>query len=212
MPSTTTTITLAARRLRDPANIAYPRAQLLRYLDHTQRVLNAYFKFAVTTVQPAQALLHTYSPLYVVTTITGDTPASIERVRFLGRTIDRIPDWRQLVQQDPNWLVTSGQRLHLWTTIGKDYLVLYPRLTTLPATGDVEIVYVPSRPSVPIDNGTQDLAISTDLLPVLQDFVETLGCMTGRRYAEASDPIARLELAFSQIETQQQTEVVEGMT
>ena len=85
-------------------------------------------------------------------------------------------------------------------------------MQTRPATGDVEIVYAPSRPSVPVDNSTQDLAISTDLLPMLQDLVETLGCMTGRRYAEASDPVARLELAFSQIAQQQQTEVVEGMT
>ena len=46
MPATTDALNLAARRLRDIPNIAYPRAQLMRYLDHCQRALNAYYKFA----------------------------------------------------------------------------------------------------------------------------------------------------------------------
>src|SRR5215831_8348823 len=100
MPGTTATINTAARRLRDTANIAYPRAQLMRYIDHAQRVLNAFYKFTLVTVQPASNLFHTHSPIYLTTTITSDTPASIERVRYLGRTIDRVPDWRQMVQQD----------------------------------------------------------------------------------------------------------------
>lgn len=187
-----TEITTVARRLRDVYNFAYPRARLVRLVDHVQRLLAAHFKFITNTTNPVA--LSASSSLNAIATAVGSNIASIEAVRVAGRTLDPIP-YRTLVHQDSMWLVRKGRRPLVWSTIGKDFLVIAPIADPLPALTDVEIVWVPAKPSIILDDGSVDIVIPDEAIPLLRDLVETLALFMGRRFPEAGEVVERVQNA-----------------
>jgi len=206
----TTVINVVARRLRDTANIAYPRAVLVRFVDHAQRVINAYTKSAINTVTvTSPGLLHTFSPVYRIINVLAQECASIENIRLDGKTLHRVDDFLDLSHQDPNWFGTRGNRWVSWSTIGKDFFILYPIVQPLPTGAVLQFDVVPTRPSTILDNGSNDIVLADDLIPILQDLVEALGLIKGRRWSEASDPIARFK---SQLDSLGRTYQIQDVT
>lgn len=210
MAVSTTVINTVARRLRDTANLAYPRAVLVRFVDHAQRVINAYTKSFVTTVTVSGSLLHTFSPLYRIINVLAVECASIETVRLDGKTLNRVDNWLDFAHQDPEWFGTHGNRYISWSTIGKDFFILYPIVEPLPINSSLQFDVVPTIPSTILDNGSNDIVLSDDLIPILQDLVEALGLIKGRRWSEASDPLARFKLQVDAVGRAYQVQDVFG--
>jgi hypothetical protein len=215
MAVSTTVINTVARRLRDNANLAYPRAVLIRFVDHTQRILNAHTKSFLVQIDPAGANFHTFSSVYKISTLFGTTVSSIEALYDQGtggpggKYIERI-QWPTLSRNDPQWFRRSGTQLISWSTVGKDLLVLYPILNRPVLTGELSFTYCPAVPSTILDNGSNDIVLDDSFIPLLQDIVEVLGCLKGRRFSEASDPIARVEQALSALGIVYQTQSILG--
>ena len=216
MAVSTTVINTVARRLRDTSNFAYPRAELIRFVDHAQRVINAHLKAFLVTVdinEGTVGALGKFTTVYRINTLLGlvggQAASSIESVRHNEKTLERV-NWRNIVHQDRNWFQQSGKRWLLWATVGKDLLLLYPHYLSPSSTNFLEIVYTPAVPSIILDNGTDDIVLPPDLIPVLQDFVEVLALLSGRRFSEASDPISRLQLELDSLRRQYQVQDVAG--
>jgi hypothetical protein len=216
MAVSTTVINTVARRLRDTSNFAYPRAELIRFVDHAQRVINAHLKAVLLTVDITEAAvsgLGKFTSVYRINTLLalagGQAASSIEAVRHNEKTLERV-GWRNIVHQDRNWFQESGKRWLLWATIGKDLLILYPHFLSNRTDSVLEVVYTPAVPSTILDNGTNDIVLPDDLIPVLQDFVEVLALLSGRRFSEASDPISRLQLELDSLRRQYQVQDVAG--
>lgn len=205
MAVSTVELNTIARRLRDTANFAYPRANLIRLMDHVQRLLNAHFKFITNTTAPIT--IATTTSLNAITTAVGVNVSSIEAVRVSGRVLDPVP-YRTLVHQDPRWAVRRGSRPLVWSTIGKDYLILAPIALAPVSASDIEIVWTPAKPSTILDNGSTDIVIPDEAVPLLRDLVETLALFTGRRFPEAGEVVARAQQAIDTFATQRDVRMV----
>jgi hypothetical protein len=216
MAASTTVINTVARRLRDTANLAYPRALLLRYLTQGQRVINAHLRAVRDTSAvtiPTGCTLHRIDTLFgavsEMLSLQGNGASGSNSER---EELDRVP-WQSIVHQDPNWLLAVGTRYKCWATIGKNLLILYPRvLGTTTAAANVGGTFVPATLPTLHDDGSDDIVLPDDLIPLLQDLTEVLGLLTGRRWSEAADPIARIQQMLSAARRSYLTRVLAGQS
>lgn len=195
MADSTTIITELGRRLRDPSNFAHSSAVLTRFLDHSQRLINYHFSLILNTTAFTPSAGRT---LYQNSEVSANI-ARIEMVRQGGRNLIEVP-WHSLVHNDTKWYRGQGQRYDLFARVGNDLFVLYPALSV---PQSVDVVY--TRNTAALTGLAGDVTIPDEYIKLLEDFVETLALLRGRKLPEA---MARAGTALEGF-TEQGTESIE---
>lgn len=113
-------------RVRDPQATATPRATVLEFLSHAQRLWNYHtrsvFEDVTLTVEEG-------NPFLPVSGLIPDC-YRIVSIRHLDRDIVRVPSPDMLYAISLSWFRDKGPRIELWAEWGPDLVVLYPTLTT----------------------------------------------------------------------------------
>jgi len=169
-------ITELSRKIRDTTNVGHTRVLVLDVLNRAQRAINARLGLVHTTA----TFSTTNSPLYDIPTIASDI-VRIVAVRDANRELDQV-DWRDLVHQDYKWLRRRGPEALLFSTIGREVLVIVPApqiATTLTA------VYVQQTANMD-DGAVTVLAIPDAFKPVLLDVSESVLLFKAREFANCN--------------------------
>lgn len=181
-----TLITDLARRLRDSANIGYPRATVLDIINRSQRALNAHLGL----VTASASLVTTNSTIYSIPAIATDIVRIIE-VNEGGRLLTRVP-WVNLVHQDDRWLRREGTQAEVYSTVGRDLLILVP---TPKVSKTMTVVYVKQTTNL-ADAGSPLLEIPDEHKPLLLDLAESVLLFRGRNFRNMQVAMGRVTAAM----------------
>lgn len=187
MADSTTSITQLGRKLRDPTNFAHSSAVLTRFLDHAQRLVNYHYSLIINTTAFTPSANRT---LYLNSAVSANI-ARIEMIRQNDRNLIEVP-WHSLVHNDTNWYRAVGQRYDLFARIGNDMFVLYPALAV---PQSVDVVY--TRNTAALTGAPGDITIPDEYVPVLEDLVEVLALLRGRKLPEAMNLAGTVIEAFT---------------
>lgn len=186
MADSTTLVTQLGRKLRDPTNFAHSSAVLTRFLDHAQRLINYHFSLIINTTAFTPSAGRT---LYQNSAVSANI-ARIEMIRQGGRNLIEVP-WHSLVHNSERWYRGQGQRYDLFARIGNDMFVLLPALAV---PQEVDVVY--TRNTAALTGLAGDITIPDEYVPLLEDFVETLALLRGRKLPEAMARAGEVVQAF----------------
>jgi hypothetical protein len=176
-----------SRRLRDTANLGYPRNTVLDILNRSQRSINAHLGLVTSSA----TLTTSNTSLYSIPAIASDIVRIIE-VRDSNRLLHKVP-WEHLVYQDAKWLRLFGEQAEVFTTIGRDLLTLTPiPVVATPLT----IVYVSQTVNM-TDGAAPLMAIPDEHKPILLDLSEAVLLFRGREFKMMQQALQRLVPALS---------------
>ena len=179
-------ITELSRKVRDTANAGYTRVLVLDVLNRAQRSVNARLGLVHTTA----TFSTTNSPIYDIPTIATDI-VRIIAVRDANRELDRV-EWRDLVHQDRRWLRARGPTPYVWTTVGRELLLVVPapQLATTLTT-----VYVQQTANMD-DGAVTLLAIPDEYKPILLDVGEAILLFKAREFTAMQEAVKRAAVAL----------------
>ena len=176
--STQAIITEVGNRLRDPSNFAHPRATVLDILSRVQRCLSIGLRLKITSASFAPTARRC---LYEITEIASDI-GRIVGVRDLGRDLAEVP-FAALGDNDTDWLRREGPQPEVFSTIGRDLVVLTPFQRASPPT----LVVFYTMQTVALVDGAADFpVIPDDYVPLLMDITEAILLMRGRIFTPES--------------------------
>lgn len=168
-----------ARRLRDNSNTGYPRAMVLRSMNAVQSLINV----RLGLLQGTTTLTTENRALY---TVPVTTPRILTiRETTNGHEIANVP-WDQLVTQDENWIRTYGERVQLWSQIGRDLLAIYP-IPTDPTSLTITYVTYPAA----ITDAAVAWSLPDEYKPVLTDLTEAVMLFRSREFNAMQEAITR---------------------
>lgn len=174
-------IDILARRLRDAGSTAHSRTLLATVLTHCHRALNIHQR-----VQRATATLTMVGgrPFYQTSEIASDV-GRIERVIAAERSLPEIP-WGALIQNDPRWLRTIGDRPQMWARFGRTAVVITPAPWD---DFDVTISYLVVPPE--ITDAATTILWPEELIPLLLDIAEGVMLCKARLYDAMDGAMSR---------------------
>lgn len=124
--------------LRASGGVAYDNTTfLIPVLSRVQRTLNARLRRVLST-----GLLTTTANTLIYT-IREHFQDAIDIISIVDneRTLHKIPDWKELVSYDLEWLERTGPRFESFAQIGRDLLVIYPTLVPAGEGLTVNVTY-----------------------------------------------------------------------
>lgn len=176
--STDTIITEVGNRLRDPNNFAHPRANVLDILSRVQRCLSIGLRLKVAAVafQPTAQRC-----LYQTTEIAADVGRVIA-VRDSGRDLFEIQH-TALAENNDEWLRLEGPQPEVFSSIGRDLLVIAPFQRISPP--ELSVVYTTQTAAL-VDDAANFPVIPDDAIPLLMDVTEAIFLLRGRIFTPES--------------------------
>ena len=171
-----------SRRLRDTANIGYPRATILSVLNNVQRSVNARLGLVLD--------IATVSTINTTLFATADIASDIVRVvevRDNDRLLTQVP-WDHLVYQDPLWLRGTGPQAEVFAPIGRDLLAIIP----LPVTPtDLTVTYI-KQPTDLADAASPLWDLPDEHKSLVLDLAEAVLLYRGREFANLKVALERV--------------------
>jgi hypothetical protein len=129
--------------------------------------------------------------LYEVTEVAADVGRVIG-VRDSSRDLYEV-SFALLGANNPDWLRTEGPQPEVFSTIGRDLIVITPFQRASPPT--LEVLYT-RQTAVLVDDAGNFAVIPDDYLPLLMDITEAILLMRGRIFTPESaipELLARIE-------------------
>ena len=179
-------IDLLARRLRDVGSTAHPRTLLATVLTQCHMALN----ISQREQRDTAMLSLDGRSLYRISEVAADV-GELERVIVDDRALSEI-HWTQLVQNDPKWLRTTGERPETWVRLGRTLLVVTP-VPWEPL--DVTVSYLVVPPAI-VDAATSILW-PEEMIPMLLDLAEGVMLCKARLYDAMDGAMSRLVASLS---------------
>ncbi len=170
-----------AVRLRDPSNVAYPRATVLNVLNYVQYAVNV----RLGLVHNTATLTTGNQALYATTSFATDYIYPVQIFDANNEEIDLVP-YTTLVHQDRDWLRAQGNRVLIAAPIGRELLALTP-IPYQPQT--LTIRYVKKPKALADDAGTADWP--DEYKPLVLDLAEALLLLRGRYWNGIQEAISR---------------------
>lgn len=175
-----------SRRVRDTANLGYPRATVLNILNRCQRSINA----RLALVHGTATLTTTNTPLYSVPDIATDI-VRVSAIRDDGRELTKIP-FGQLPAQSRTWVRLFGPRPEAFGHIGRDLLFVIP---TPLVPVDLTVVYVTQTANMD-DGAVTPLSLPDEHAALLLDLSEAVLLFRGREFRAMQQALARVAPAL----------------
>jgi hypothetical protein len=165
------------RRVRDAGGGMHSRTFARSILSKVQQSVNAKYRNALEfTFLTTEKLRQIYS-------ISVSLPSAlfVDAVRVPGFDTEGGRDipftrWRELSQGDPQWFRRQGDRIEVFSLIGRDLLVLHP---ALPVATTVNVLY--TRITTAWTSETDVTEIDDDLVPEMMRLSEAVLLTVGRR-------------------------------
>ena len=181
-------------RVRDPSNTAHGRSTVLALLSESQRLVNGIAEEVVATasltVPPYRTILPIEENVPTALRVTGVRDES-------GRSLTPVP-WNALAHANRRWWRATSTRSRVWSTIGRDMLVVSP---AAPDTQTLTVVFVKRTDALATEAAITEVITSTD--DVVCDLTEALLLLKARRLDAVPGPLGRVA-AFAGVKMPQQ--------
>lgn len=171
------------QRVRDPQGTTASREFVLKLLSSAQQLLNAKTGYVTDEATLVTEPLRCFYPIQAL------LPQS-QKVMYVRDASDRdlLPvTWRSFWYMKRGWPREVAERLQLWSTVGRDVLVLWP---TLRASETVTVVS--AKLTTPLVNEHESPELPDNLLPMLVDLTEVLTLLKMRKQAIAGEAMSSL--------------------
>lgn len=178
-----------AERLRDTSNVAYPRASVLRIINLVQDNVNVRLGLVhanATLITDSHAIysLETLTRCAYPVQVFGQSEVTL--VNDGVRELDYIP-FNSLVRQEPDWLRKFGQRSEIFSTAGRNLLIILP-VPIVPET--LKVRYVTHPTALADDNVTQ-WDLPDEFKPLVLDLCEAVLLLRARDFHAIQDRLSR---------------------
>lgn len=187
-----------AERLRDLNATAFTRPDLRTALSTAQRMLNAKFALVQSTTTLSTKASRT---LYPFAEFASDCVRILEvyQLTDAGATKRRLDPvrYQQFRAWKLDWLVDTDAdktRLEAWAPVGRDYLGIYPALST---AADCSIKYVPLLAA--FDDEENTVEIPDDYHPLCVNLALLLCCAKGRMIDSVPGVLSTIQLQVKEI-------------
>lgn len=181
--SGTTLVERVSLRVRDPSNTATGRSQVLLLLSEAQRLVNGIAEEVVATatltVPPYRTILPIEENVPTALRVTGVRDEN-------GRSMSPVP-WGALAHANRRWWRATATRSRVWSTIGRDMLVVSP---AAPDTQLLTVVFVKKTDVLATEAAVTEVTNATD--DTVGDLVEALLLLKTRRLDAVAGPLKRL--------------------
>lgn len=113
------------------ADAAFDSTFIYETITATQRIINVGLKCILKSATMLTNAIGTY-PLYTVTGGVSDV-TDIISIEQGDREVKKIP-WNQMKLYSDSWAYDTGSRIEFWSSIGRNCIILYPRVAGITLT------------------------------------------------------------------------------
>lgn len=163
------------RRVRDAGGGMHSRTFARSILSKVQQSVNAKYRNVIaSTPLTVEKTRQIYS-------ISASLPSAVfvDAIRDGERDVP-FANWRELSQSDQAWFRRQGDRIEVFSLVGRDLLVLHPGL---PVAGSVTVLFTKFTSVLSAESSPTE--VDDDLVPEIMKLSEAVLLVVGRRLEQA---------------------------
>ena len=194
-----------AARVRDEANTAHTRADVMDLISRAQMLVNARFEYTLSYTTLTTSI---DSSIYDIEHDLDHT-LQVNEVRLGSKSLIKVPRWRNLWKLSRTWMTDIAHQPRGWAQIGKTLLVIWPR-----PQQPVDLLVTGVQVTPVYSDEAEVMAMRPENEDLVKDLVTAMLLVRSRDLDTASSLIlrfvARARLQIPEIMHQQRIPAVEG--